>query len=295
MKTVHPGIKQLVSRPKSTGVFWDVAVGRYRWQRDGLREYHRWQKTVARVAVADFSGGGGVYSARSEGWTWDDGARLFFWRWAPEYLEVIRDGLPIHMLKIPPLYDKPQANERCEETRINVRARGYITPGKVKALTAFFSVQKGEDDITRVVYDGSISGLNEALWVPRFILPTLRTHLRAVEDGTFMAGVDIGEMFLNFMLHEGVRPYAVVDLTHYFPDGSRERVWEAWGWAAMGLTSSPFQAVQGMAYAEEVILVGDRKDPENPFCWDWIRMNLPGQVGYDPSKPWVSKIREEDG
>jgi hypothetical protein len=82
-----------------------------------------------------------------------------------------------------------------------------------------FSVQKGEDDI-RVVYDGSVSGLNEVLWVPRFVLPTLRTHLRAVENGTFMADVDIGEMFLNFILHEGVRPYAGVDLTHYFPDGS---------------------------------------------------------------------------
>jgi hypothetical protein len=62
----------------------------------------------------------------------------------------------------------------------------------------------------------------------------------------------------------------------------------------MGLTSSPFQAVQGMAYAEEVIL-GDRKDPEKSFQWDWVRMNLQGQVGYDPSKPWVSKIREENG
>jgi hypothetical protein len=205
------------------------------------------------------------------------------------------------MLGIPPLYDKPQANEQCEETREKVREKlqkvreqGYITAGKVKALTAFFYVQKGEDDI-RVVYDGSVSGLNEVLWVPRFVLPTLRTQLRAVENGTFMADLDIGEMFLNFILHEGVRPYARVDLTHHFPDGSRERVWEAWGRAAMGLMSSPFQAVQqGMAYAEEVIF-GDRKDPENPFRWDWVRMNLPGQVGYDPSKPWVPIIREEDG
>jgi hypothetical protein len=198
------------------------------------------------------------------------------------------------MLGIPPLYDKPQADERCEETRAKVRERGYITAGKVKALTAFFSVQKGEEDNIRVVYDGSVSELNEVLWVPRFVLPTLWTHLRAVENGTFMADVNIGEMLLNFNLHEGVRPYAGVDLTHYFPDGSRERVWEAWGWAAMGLTLSPFQAVQGMAYAAEVIF-GDRKDPEKPVHWDWVWMNLPGQVGYDPSKPWVSKIREEDG
>jgi hypothetical protein len=59
-----------------------------------------------------------------------------------------------------------------------------------------------------MVYDASVSGLNDIIWVPRFPLPTIRTHLRSVEEGTFMADLDIGEMFLNFILHRICEPYA---------------------------------------------------------------------------------------
>ena len=45
-----------------------------------------------------------------------------------------------------------------------------------------------------------------------------------------------------------------------------------------------------MTFAEEVIL-GDPRDKTNPFRWDRVRLNLPGQRGYDPSLPWVSKVR----
>ena len=51
--------------------------------------------------------------------------------------------------------------------------------------TSFFSVRnKGEDDI-RMVYDASKSGLNDSIWA-RFPLPTINTHLRAVEPGTWI-------------------------------------------------------------------------------------------------------------
>jgi hypothetical protein len=55
---------------------------------------------------------------------------------------------------------------------LKARERRYIAPGLVKSLTAFFAVPKGEDDI-RLVYDGSVSGLNLSIWVPRFFLTTL--------------------------------------------------------------------------------------------------------------------------
>jgi hypothetical protein len=71
-----------------------------------------------------------------------------------------------------------------------VRQRGYIAPGIIASLTLFFEVEKGEDDI-RLVYDGSVSGLNLSIWVPRFFLPTIRTHLWAVDENTYMADVDI--------------------------------------------------------------------------------------------------------
>jgi hypothetical protein len=52
----------------------------------------------------------------------------------------------------------------------------------------------------------------------------------------------------------------------------------------MGFKPSPYQAVQGILFAEEVIR-GDPGDPRNIFRWDLIALNLPGAPGYDPSKP----------
>jgi len=68
----------------------------------------------------------------------------------------------------------------------------------VKSLTFCFAVPKGESDI-HMVYNGTKSGLNNSLWVPWVPLATIETHLRAVLPSTFMADLDIGEMFLNFI------------------------------------------------------------------------------------------------
>jgi hypothetical protein len=45
------------------------------------------------------------------------------------------------------------------EKLAKVKKRGYISPGMVELLTAFFEVEKGDDNI-RLVYDGLVSGLN---------------------------------------------------------------------------------------------------------------------------------------
>jgi hypothetical protein len=214
---------------------------------------------------------------------------------------VIRDGLQVHFHSDPPKYWKsqqyisdPKVKAQVTAKIEKVRARGYISPGVVESLTAFFAVPKGDDDI-RLVYDGSISGLNSFLWVPWFFLPTIRTHLRAVDEGIYMADVDIGERFLNFTLHRELRALAGVDITKYVAGKNQDAlVWETWQRAAMGLRSSPYQAVQAMGVAKEMIW-GKRKDPNNVFRWDYVRLNLPRSAGYDPSKAWVSKIRSEDG
>ena len=158
---------------------------------------------------------------------------------------------------------------------------------------------KGDNDI-RVVYDGTKCGLNDAVWVPTFFLPTIQTHFRAVVQGTHMCDVDVGEMFLNFMLHPKLQLFCGVDITPYdldlsslsFPqikeDGTK--VWVSWDRIAMGLAWSPYQAVKTLHFAEEVIR-GDPKDPANVFRWDHVRLNLPGSPNYDPSLPWVSKVK----
>jgi hypothetical protein len=120
------------------------------------------------------------------------------------------------------------------------------------------------------------------------------------EGGTYMGDLDVGECFLNFMLHPTLRPYAGVDFTLFFPTtgctGTNEAsmVWEMWLRAAMGPKSSPYQAVQALGFAEEIIR-GDRRDPRNIFRWGRVRLNLPGCEAYNPSLPCVSKVRSEDG
>jgi hypothetical protein len=109
-----------------------------------------------------------------------------------------------------------------------------------------------------------------------------------------MCDLDVGEMFLNFILHKDLRPLTGVDLTLFAPERCGQQILECWQRAAMGLTSSPYQACQGMGFAEEIIR-GEPLDPPNIFHWDRVRLNLPGSEHYQPEKPWVSKVRNEDG
>ena len=116
-----------------------------------------------------------------------------------------------------------------------VRSKGCIIKGDVFSLTSFFAVPKGDSDI-RMVYDGTKSGLNGMLWAPWLPLPTIDAHLRAMLPGYFMSDIDIGEMFLNFMLHESVQKYCGVDLTQLFPEEvlPGQVLWERWGRCGMG-------------------------------------------------------------
>jgi hypothetical protein len=66
-----------------------------------------------------------------------------------------------------------------------------------------------------MVYNGTYSGLNDWLWVPWFPLPTITTLARAEEVGTHMGDLEVGEMFLNFILELKERVRAGVDLTHF--------------------------------------------------------------------------------
>jgi hypothetical protein len=195
----------------------------YGWSVDGKEEYCTWWRKRHASVCEDLEAGADAVerAANSSWWTWDDGSRPFHWRWPPWHMKTIRDGLEVHFQSDKPTYRKPQRDspdddtwERMREKLDKVRKRRYICAAFVKSLTAFFAVPKqGTDDI-RMVYDGTISRLNDSIWVPRFVLPTLETHLRAVDEGTYMADVDVGDCFLNFMLHPTLRELAGVDLSH---------------------------------------------------------------------------------
>ena len=67
--------------------------------------------------------------------------------------------------------------EQQRSYRRSLIGRGYVdSETEVASLMSFFYVPKGKDDI-RMVYDGTKCGLNGAVWVPSFFLPTMETHL----------------------------------------------------------------------------------------------------------------------
>ena len=67
--------------------------------------------------------------------------------------------------------------------------------------------------------------------------------------------------------------------------------WYHWVRLLMGFRPSPYCAIKTSLVVEEIAR-GDRRDPNNPFQWDKVVLNLP-RPGYDPTKAWVVKLRAD--
>jgi hypothetical protein len=157
-----------------------------------------------------------------------------------------------------------------------------------------FDVPKGENDV-RMVYDGSWSGLNDALWAPWFALPTVESMTRGLLPSYWCADNDYGEQFLNFNLHEDLQPFCGVDLSQLFPEEVEAvtgMVLGRWSRNVMGLKPSPYASVKGALRAKRIIL-GDRREETNPFHWERVETNEPGDENYNPMMPWIQKIRSD--
>jgi hypothetical protein len=96
-------------------------------------------------------------------------------------------------------------------------------------------------------------------------------------------------------LHEDLQKYCGVDLSQIIDDeinsGTGPTV-GVWTQNAMGLQPSPNASVQGSLRAKQMVL-GDHEDKENPYHWEWIQNNLPGDKDYDPTLPWIAKMRHD--
>ena len=237
-------------------------------------------------------------AANSTWWNWDAGSTLFFWRWPSWSKKAVRDGVELFVdwSNLPNYWKRQQWPD--EETSIkklrsklsNVRMKKYIQPGFVKSLTSYFAVPKAETDV-RIVYDGTACGLNDSLWAPNFMLPTVDSILRNASSSTWFGDIDLGEMFLNYPLDERIRPYAGVDVTYVdndLADSKVKRILERWTRCLMGFKPSPYVTTQTFAWSEEVIM-GNHLDDSNPFYWDTIKHNYPGTNDYDPAMPWIYK------
>ena len=82
---------------------------------------------------------------------------------------------------------KPKGGQQDEQ----IVARGYITEVVILTLTYLFSVPKETDDIP-MVFDATASGLNDSLWSPNFMLPSMVIALMMVGPEMHMVDIDVG-------------------------------------------------------------------------------------------------------
>lgn len=291
-------------------VTWPIDWARYV---DGVRE-----RATQNEFVLDVRGGADCmhYVCNSSFWEWNAGSRPLFWRWTPEFRNQARDGVPIYWKpdslptsrKSPSISKDPNIKLKMKAKVLKVMHRGYLKVGLVKSLINYFAVPKGDDDI-RMVYDGTASGFNEAVWVPNVGLPNIETLLRGTAPNCWMVDLDIGDMFLNFMLHSSARRFVGIDVTKLFEDDDNSHIssieeavkekikagklaWFQWLRCAMGLKCSPHQTIKAILFIEEFIK-GLSNDESNPFHVGEVSLNLPGETDYEPSKPWFCGLNKD--
>jgi hypothetical protein len=300
-------------REKFVLPFWRRKVGRdfRRWIED--MDLGNWWRNGEERAVSVVAGAKAIfYAFEASWWEWDGGSFPFFWKWPPEFVREVRDGMPPRFVHDPPACmdrQRPNSNplfaEQERKKVFKVIKRGYLLPVRrenLRSLMHYFSVPKGDTDI-RMVYDGSKCKLNAATFAPWFAVPTASTLERTVVPGTIQGDNDFGDMFLNFQLHKEMQKYTGVDARDLLKD-EEAREWMqqqrsgevdvlyTWDRPAMGLTSSPYQAVQTVTRAKRVML-GDPRERTNPFRWNSVVVNAPGNPDYDPRMPWMYKLRED--
>ena len=118
-----------------------------------------------------------------------------------------------------------------------------------------------------MVFDSTLSGINNSLWDPNFILPSMGSLIIMVVPKTHMVDLYVGEMVYNFQLSPLLAQYCRVDLVSYLVHKKYHQgthLWMRWVCPMMGLVLSPPVVIQGLLWASEVVR-GNSSDPDNPF------------------------------
>jgi hypothetical protein len=240
---------------------------------------------------------------QSKWWEWGYGSSLFFWRWnGKAQIAAARDGMQMYVQsplligrrRTKKLKLSPDVRELVAGKIEGMCKRFYLeSSGHVANSLDYFLVPKGDSDI-RVVFDGTSCGLNKTLWAPNFFLPSANSAVMLLTFGTWMADMDFGEMFHNFLMDEKMRRCAGVEFESRTIRGGRSTKMLRWTRLFMGMRPSPYNAVRYFYWGEEFAR-GDPSLDSNPMGYDCIRLNLPGMSHFDPGMPKVMKWRTKLG
>ncbi len=181
-------------------------------------------------------------------------------------------------------------------------------------ITQRYLVVKLEVDVVileiQVVWNYKSNRHNATLWAPGFMLDDIEDVKEMVTKwlsvpaaAYFNAGsppqdypqpasnfvkskqgdIDVGAMFNNFWTHPLERHALGVRVINTRPEGEYEPH-EFWRLCALlfGGCPSPYIACQSQRLILE-LAKGDRHDLKNPWQWETVHLNLPGDFDYDPS------------
>ena len=90
---------------------------------------------------------------------------------------------------------------------------------------------------------------------------------------------------MNLPLPVSLRTYCGVDLKNVYSSNASVQ-WDILKICMMGLKPSPYLTTQSMGWLGGIIQ-GYYRDCDNPFQWENIHLNFPGDSKYSHSLPWV--------
>lgn len=115
---------------------------------------------------------------------------------------------------------------------------------------------------------------------------------RLVLVSSWLADNDYKDCWLNFPLHPGLQKYCGIIIGVLFPEMKRfdaQMMIAVWIRIAIGLSNSPYNSIQSVLYAKQLVM-GDKKDRENPLHRERIEDNLPFLAAYKALLPKLTKI-----
>ena len=147
-----------------------------------------------------------------------------------------------------------------------------------------------------LVFNGSSCGLNDSTWSSKLWLPMVGTMIRLLHFNYAVVDIDLGEMFLNFHIHESLQNNVGIDLTPFsrqlqesgldlcLKGKKNQQIAAKWNRLCFGINQSLEHVVTFYYIAEEFVR-GNPLDTSKPLYRDRVVLSLLGNSDFSPTLP----------